>query len=101
MSAGVDAVEVDRVRVRAGVREVDAEEVVLGRPDDRPRHGAVVRPGFEEDALRDLDPAVDGIEVVLADATRLVGEGGRRDQERRPERAGPPGAGTSAPIIAA
>ena len=33
----VDAVEVDRVRVRAAVREADAQQVALGRPDDRAR----------------------------------------------------------------
>ena len=78
---GMDAVEVDRVRVRARVRQVDAEDVVLGRPDDRPGHGAVVRPGLEEDAGRDLDRAVDGSEVVLADSPRLVGEGRRGDSD--------------------
>ena len=68
----VDAVKVNRVRVRAGVDEAHAEDVVLGRADDRPRHGAVVRPGREEDSRRDLDLAVDRAQRVLADASRLV-----------------------------
>ena len=55
----MDAVEVDRVRVRAGVDEVDAQRVALGGADDGAGHGAVVRPGREEDARRDLDLPVD------------------------------------------
>ena len=51
----VDAVEVDRVRVRAAVRELHAQKVVLGRADDGARARAVVRPGGEGDALRHLD----------------------------------------------
>ena len=71
----------DRVRVRAGVREVHAQEVVLGGPDDRARNRAVVRPGREEDAGRDLELAVDGAQLVLADATRLVGQRLRRQEQ--------------------
>jgi hypothetical protein len=73
----VDAVEVDRVRVRARVDEVDPQQVVLGHADDRPRHRPVVGPGRELDALRDLDRAVGGHELVLAHAAGLVGERGR------------------------
>ena len=56
---GVDTVEVDRVRMLAAVRELDTQRVSLRHPDDRARNGAVVRPGGERDALRDLDLRVD------------------------------------------
>ena len=65
----VDAVEVDRVRVRARVGEPDAEQVALGRPDDRTWHRAVVRPRREGHSRRDLDLAVGGDELVLAHAS--------------------------------
>ena len=70
---GMDPVEVDRVRVRAAVQEADAQGVSFGGPDDRPRDGAVVRPGGEEDAGGDLDVRVDRGERVLAHATGLAG----------------------------
>ena len=41
---GMDAVEVDRVRVRALVAKVHAQEVVLGRADHGTGRRAVVRP---------------------------------------------------------
>ena len=89
----VDPVEVDRVRVRAVVPEAHAERVALGRADDRPGHGAVVRPRREEDARGDLEVVVDGDELVLADAARLVraapaaGRGARRGRSGRRRRA--------------
>ena len=52
------------------------------------------------DALGDLDLVVERDEVVLADAAGVVGERLRR-VERASWSCGPPGAGTSAPIIAA
>ena len=55
-----------------GVDEADAQNVVLGRTDHRPRHGAVVRPGGEEDARGDLDLAIDRAQRVLAHAAGLV-----------------------------
>ncbi len=70
--SGVDPVEVDRVRMRAGVQELDAEEVALGRADNRPGDGAVVGPGREEDPGRDLDLPVDRRQRVFADPPRLI-----------------------------
>jgi hypothetical protein len=78
----MDAVEVDRVRVRARVREVDAEDVPLGGAQDRTGNGAVVRPRREEDAGSDLELAVERAQVVLADPPRLVRERRRRVEER-------------------
>ncbi len=77
----VDPVEVDRVRVGAAVDEVDAQQVVLGRPDHGPRRAPVVGPGVEEDALCDLDAPVERHQLVLAHAARLVWERLRRDQQ--------------------
>ena len=73
----MDAVEVDGVRVRAPVFELDAEDVVLGRPDDGAGNGAVVCPGGVEDALGDLDLPVLRRQGVLANPPRLVREGCR------------------------
>jgi len=78
----VDAVKVDRVRVGAAVHELHAQEVVLGRADDRPRDSAVVRPGVELDILRDLDRAVERRQVVLTEAAGLVRKGSGRGEER-------------------
>jgi hypothetical protein len=77
----MDAVEMNRVRVRAGVREPDPEQIVLGGADHRPRHGGVVRPGGEEDALGDLDLAVDRRQRVLAHPPRLVRKRLRRIEQ--------------------
>jgi hypothetical protein len=77
----VDAVEVDRVRMRAGVGQRDAQEVVLGRADHGTRHGAVVRPRREPDPRRDLDVAVARDERVGAYAARTVRLGRRRVEE--------------------
>ena len=77
----VDPVEVDRVRVRAGVDEAHAQEVVLGRPDHRARDRAVVRPGGEEDAGRDLELLVGRDQRVAAHATGRVRQRARRVEE--------------------
>jgi hypothetical protein len=79
---GVDAVEVDRVGVRTLVSEADAQQVVLGRADHRARRGPVVGPRRKRDALRDLDVVVAGDELVLAHPPRLVGQRGRRREQR-------------------
>ena len=77
----VDPVEVDRVRVRTRVREPDAQDVVLGRPDHGAGDGAVVRPGGEEDPRGDLELLVARDERVLAHPSRLVGKHGRGIEE--------------------
>ncbi len=77
----MDPVEVDRVRVRAVVAEQHAQGVALGGPDDRAGHGAVVRPGREEDPRRDLDLLVGRDQRVLAHAARLVRLRGRRIEQ--------------------
>ena len=78
----MDAVEVDRVRVRAGVHEADAKEVTLGGPDHGARRRAVVDPGGEEDTRRDLELDVGRGQVVLADAARTVRQCRGRIEER-------------------
>ena len=55
-----------RVRVRSLVQEVDPDAVPLGGADRRPRHLAVERPGGEKEAGGDLDLAVHGVDLVLA-----------------------------------
>ena len=60
MRAAVDAVEMHRMRVRAVVPEDDPQPVALGRPQRRAGHAAVVGPGREHDARRDLDLLVLG-----------------------------------------
>ena len=70
----VDAVEVHRVRVAAGIDEVDAEEIALVGAQGRTRHAAVVGPGREKDARRDLDLLVVGDDLPLAH-DRAVGAG--------------------------
>jgi hypothetical protein len=74
----VDAVEVDRVRVRAGVDQSDAESVTFGGADHRTRRRAVVRPRWEEDARGDLEIVVGGGERVLANSPALGRKGRRR-----------------------
>ena len=87
---GVDPVEVDRVRMRSGVRELHAQELALGGADDGARHRAVVGPGGEGDALGHLDVAVGGDELVLGHVSghrrrrveqlvEVVRSAGRRD----------------------
>ena len=68
----MDAVEVNRVRMRAGIDEVDAQHVPLRRPQDRARDRAVVGPGRKEHAGSDFDLGVGCGEGVFADAARLV-----------------------------
>ncbi len=77
----VDAVEVDRVRMRARIDEADAQDVVLGRPDHRARDGAVVRPRGEEDTRRDLDLLVECPQLVLTHPSRLVRQRRGREEE--------------------
>ena len=48
------------------VEEADADAVALGGAQGRAGHLAVVGPGGEEEAGRDLDLAVDGEDLVLA-----------------------------------
>ena len=66
----MDAVEVDRVRVRAVVLEPDAERVALGRADHRPGAVPLYVQAGNDDARRDLEVGVDGGEQVLAHAAR-------------------------------
>src|SRR6266511_4401844 len=63
---GVDPVEVDRVRVRAGVDEVDPQVVSLACPQRGARNAPVVRPGCVPDAGNDLDLLVVGDELPFA-----------------------------------
>ena len=53
----------------------------FGRPDHRPRRGAVVRPGGEEDARGDLEILVFRDECVLAHTAGLRRQRGRRIEE--------------------
>lgn len=62
----VDAVEVHRVRVAAGVAEANADAVALGRADRRTRHPAIVGPGREEQVRGNLDLLVDRRDLVAA-----------------------------------
>jgi hypothetical protein len=68
----VDAVEVNGVRMRPGVDEVDAQQVAFVCTQRRPRHAAVVRPRGVPDARDDLDVLVVRDELPLAEraATR-------------------------------
>jgi hypothetical protein len=72
----------DRVRMGAAVDELDPEQIAFRRADHRPWNGAVVRPGREEDARRDLDLPVDRAQRVLAHSPALVRERRRRVRER-------------------
>ena len=62
----VDAVEVDRVRVRGAVDERDPQPLALARAQRRAGDAAVVGPGREADAGRDLDLLVLGDQRPLA-----------------------------------
>ena len=62
----VDAVEVDRVRVRRAVDERDPQPVALAAAQRRAGDAAVVGPRGERDAGRDLDLLVDRDELPLA-----------------------------------
>ena len=81
--------------------KLDAEDVVLGRADDRPRDGAVVRPGASKSTPWATSiVAVDGESGCTRGAGRAGG--GRAGGGKRSATAcGPPGPGPSAPIIAA
>jgi hypothetical protein len=63
---GMDAVEVDRVGVSAGVDEVDPELIALPGSKRRPGNAAVVRPRVELHAWNDLDLLVVSDELPLA-----------------------------------
>ena len=65
-AGGMDAMEVDAVRVRAAVDESDAHAVALTRANRRTRDATVVGPGGELDTRDDLDGFVEGVERVLA-----------------------------------
>ena len=72
----VDAVEVNRVRMRPRVCEVDPQQVPFAGPQRGPRDAAVVRPRGELDAGNDLDLLVVGDELPLAQHA-AVGETSR------------------------
>ena len=63
---GVDAVEVDRVRVVRGVAEADPQPLALTGAQRGPGDAAVVGPGGERDAGRDLDLLLGGDQLPLA-----------------------------------
>jgi hypothetical protein len=63
---GVDAVEVDRVRMRGPVPEVDSEELALAAAQGRAGDPPVVGPGGIVDPGRDLDLLVERIDSPLA-----------------------------------
>ena len=62
---GVDAVEVDRVRVCRPVDERDPQPVALATAQRRPRDPAVVGPRGELHARSNLDLLVDGEQLPL------------------------------------
>ena len=64
---GVDAVEVDRVRMARRVGEGDAQQLPLAGAQRRAGDPAVVGPGGEADAGGDLDLPVHGGELPLAE----------------------------------
>ena len=66
----VDAVEVDRVRVRGAVAEADAQPLALTGAQRGRRDAAVVRPGRELHAGGDLDLPVVGDQLPLAQHAR-------------------------------
>ena len=69
----MDAVEVDRVGMAAGVGEVHAQAIPFRASECGSRHGAVVGPGVEMDTRRHFDRAIDGGDLVLAQSP-AVGE---------------------------
>jgi hypothetical protein len=71
----VPAVEVDRVRMRSRVDEVDADAVPFGRAERRSGHLPVERPGRKEHPGRDFDFTIDGHQLVLPQQ-RAVGTSG-------------------------
>ena len=56
---GMDAVEVDRMRMTAAVLEHEPEPFALDAAERRPRHPAVIGPGRKHHARGDLDLALD------------------------------------------
>ena len=63
---GVDAVEVDRVRMRGSVAELDPQLLALAAAKRRSGDAAVVGPGRELDAGRHLDLLVQGDQLPFA-----------------------------------
>src|SRR5439155_13635368 len=63
----MDPVEVDRVGMRAGVDEVDAESISFAGAERGTWHSSVVRPGCVLDAGNDLDLLVVGDKFPLAE----------------------------------
>jgi hypothetical protein len=67
-AGGVDAMEVDRVRVVGAVDEADPQPLSLARTQRRPGHAPVVGPGGVLHTGRHLDLLVLGHELPLAHA---------------------------------
>ena len=67
----VNAVEVHGMRHGAGVGELDADQVALGGAQRRAGDAAVVGPGREVHARRDLDLAIDRGDRELAQAATV------------------------------
>ncbi len=83
---GMKAMEMDRVRVAAGVLEPHPDAVAFRAADRRPRHRAVVGPRREPDAGSDLDLPVDRDEVVLSQRAAVGQPGHDAAVETRRER---------------
>ena len=79
--AGMDAVEVDGVRVPALVDQGDVDRVALGHPEHRARDGAVVGPAVPLHALGDVDHLLLDVEREVLDAPGLGRERRRRMQQ--------------------
>ena len=77
----MDAVEMHRVRMRAVVLEDDPQPVAFGRAQRRAGHAAVVGPGREHDARRDLDLLVLGDDL---EGPQRAAVGQRRDRAGLP-----------------
>ena len=77
----MDAVEMHRVRMRAVVPEDDPQPLALLGAERRPGHAAVVGPGREHDARRDLDLLVLGRDL---EGPQRAPVGQRRDRAGLP-----------------
>ena len=60
-----------RVRVATGIAESDPYTIAFANPQCRPRHSAIICPGGEEHARRDLDLPIDGDHVELAQGSSV------------------------------